>query len=92
MSSQNIYIYKQKGIKGEPTNYRPITLLSWMGKSFTCMINNRLHVQSFSESHHKITQCQEGFRKGFSTIEHNFALNTLINLVENKRISSFAVL
>ena len=58
-----------------------------MGKLFTCIINNRL--QSFSESHDKITQCQAGFRKGFSTIDHIFALNTLINLAQNKRKKLF---
>ena len=48
-----IPIYKQKGNKDDAANYRPITLLSCMGKLFTCIINNRL--QFFSESHDKIT-------------------------------------
>ena len=82
-----IPIYKQKGNKDEAANYRPITLLSCMGKLFTRIINNRL--QSFSESHDKITQCQAGFRKSFSTIDHIFALNTLINLAQNKRKKLF---
>ena len=58
-----------------------------MGKLFICIINNRL--QSFSESHDKITQCQAGFRKGFSTNDHIFALKTLINLAQNKRKKLF---
>ena len=65
-----IPIYKQKGNKNDPANYRLITLLSCMGKlvSCTCMINNRL--QLFTENHDKITQCQACFRKRFSTTDH----------------------
>ena len=50
-----IPIYKQKGEIGDPSNYRPITLLSCMGKLFTAVINNRL--QSFSEKYDKIKEC-----------------------------------
>ena len=88
--SNFIPIYKQKGNKDDAANYRPITFLSCVVKIFTCVINNRL--QSFSESHDKITQCQAGFRKGFSTIIHIFALNTLINLAQNKRKKLFCCL
>ena len=84
-----IPIYKEKGNKGDAANYRQITLLSCMGKLFTCIINNRF--KPFSESQDKITQCQAGFRKGFSTIDHIFALNTLVNLAQNKRRSYFVV-
>ena len=42
-----IPIYNQKGDKSDPSNYRPITLLSCMGKLFTSVKNNRL--QSFAE-------------------------------------------
>ena len=38
-----IPIYKNKGARTEPQNYRPITLLSCLGKLFTAFINNRLH-------------------------------------------------
>ena len=77
-----IPIYKQKGNIDDPANYRPITLLSCMGKLFTCVINNRL--QLFSENHDKIIHCQAGFRKRFSTADHIYALHTLIDLVQNK--------
>ena len=78
-----IPIYKQKGNKDDPANYRPITLLSCMGKLFTYIINNRLQF-FFPENHDKITQCQAGFRKGFSTTDHLYALHTLINLCQSK--------
>lgn len=36
-------IYKQKGDASKPENYRPITLLSCLGKFFTGIISNRLY-------------------------------------------------
>lgn len=74
-----IPIYKQKGQTTDPSNYRPITLLSCMGKLFTAVINNRL--QRYAEKYDKIRECQAGFRKNFSTVDHIFALHTIINLL-----------
>ena len=82
-----IPIYKQKGDPTDPENYRPITLLSCLGKLFTSIINNRLHL--FIEKYDKISQNQAGFRKGFSTVGHIFALNMLINLIQNRRKKLF---
>ena len=69
-------IYKQKGSSADPANYRPITLLSCMGKLFTSIINDRW--QTFSEKYEKIIEYQAGFRSGFSTIDYIFVLNTYI--------------
>ena len=80
-------IYKQKGSIYEPANYRPITLLSCMGKLFTSIINERL--QNFSEKYEKIAKSQAGFRRGFSTVDNIFVLNTLINLLQNSRKKLF---
>ena len=43
-------IYKKKGNKSDPDNYRPITLLSCLGKLFTAVINDRL--KTYSENNH----------------------------------------
>ena len=36
-------IYKNKGDKANPDNYRGITILSCFGKLFTAVLNNRLN-------------------------------------------------
>ena len=72
-----IPIYKQNGNPTDPANYRPITLLSCLGKLFTSILNKRL--QLFTEKYDKISQNQAGCRKGFSTVDHIFGLNMLIN-------------
>lgn len=82
-----IPIYKQKGDQTDPSNYRPITLLSCLGKLFTRILNDRL--QQYSDKYDKISQNQAGFRKRFSTTDHIFALHMLINLVQNRRNKLF---
>lgn len=75
-------IYKNKGDKNKPENYRPITLLSCFGKLFTAIINNRLN--KYAEEVEMINPCQVGFRKGYSTTENMFAINSLIDLLKAK--------
>ena len=73
-----IPIYKNKGARTEPQNYRPITLLSCLGKLFTAIINNRLH--NYADSVQLILENQAGFRRGLSTLDHIFSLYTVIEL------------
>ena len=82
-----IPVYRQKGETSDPSNYRPIKLLSCMGKLFTAIINKGL--QTYSENHDKINACQAGFRKKFSTTDHIFALHTLINILQSGRRKLF---
>ena len=72
-------IYKNKGCKSDPANYRPITLISCQGKLFTSILNERL--QQYAEEHDLINDCQAGFRKGYSTVDNIFILHSLIELV-----------
>lgn len=54
-------IYKNKGDPSLPENYRPITILSCLGKLFTLIINNRL--KCYAEKYSILESCQAGFRK-----------------------------
>ena len=63
-------LYKNKGSPTDPSNYRPVTLLSCVGKLFTAVINTRL--QNCITDKNIIKDCQAGFRKGFSTIDNIF--------------------
>ena len=71
-------IYKNNGEVHNPENYRPITLLSCLGKLFTTIINNRLN--KFAEEHNVLGDTQAGFRKGFSTV---FIINSLIEIFKS---------
>ena len=77
-----IPIYKNKGYIENPENYRPITLLSCLGKLFTAIINTRLN--AFSDKRYLITHSQAGFRKGFSTSDNLFIIQSLIDILKSK--------
>jgi hypothetical protein len=79
-------LYKNKGSKDDPDNYRGITILSCLGKLFTAVINKRL--DKFLTDIEYIGPEQAGFRKGFSTTDHIFTLHGLIDLYckKGKRI------
>ena len=78
-------IYKT-GDKYNPENYRPITLLSCLGKLFTAVLNNRLKL--YLESYDVLSEAQAGFRKEYSTSDHMFTLYGLIELMKarNKKL------
>jgi hypothetical protein len=50
-----------------PSNYRPIALISCLCKTFERMVNNRL--MWYLESNNILTAVQSGFRKGHSTTD-----------------------
>jgi len=72
-------IYKQKGESSTPENYRPITILSCLGKLFTAVLNERL--TSFSDKFKILSENQAGFRKNHSTLDHTFTLKFFNDLV-----------
>lgn len=80
-------IFKNKGEINDPSNYRPITLLSCFGKLFTGVLNSRL--QTFSDMYDTIIKYQAGFRKGFSTIDNMFVLHAMIDILHNSRKKLF---
>ena len=79
-------IYKKKGSSNDADNYRGITLLSCIGKLFTACINNRL--TNYVEATGSLGEEQAGFREGYSTNDHTFVLQALIDLYlsKNKRL------
>lgn len=80
-------IFKNKGDAFQAQNYRPITLLSCMGKLFTSIIKDRL--QAFSDKFNVINEFQAGFRPNYSTVDNIFALHALIQLLHSKKKKLF---
>ena len=72
------YIYKNKGSKMDPNNYRDINLINCICKIFTSLIGTR--ITKYCDSIELIGNEQAGFRKNFSTCDHIFALNVLIGI------------
>ena len=80
-------IYKMKGDINAPENYRPITLLSCFGKLFTGILNSR--ITKYFEECETIDSCQAGFRKGFSTTDNLFILQSLIEIAKSQKHKLF---
>ena len=76
-------IYKNKGDRGDPNNYRGITILSCLGKLFTCVLNKRLGI--FIDNYNILGAEQTGFRKGFSTLDHLFTFYGIVDVLLSKR-------
>ena len=72
----------KKGDKSDVKNYRGITLVSCMSKLFTAVLNKT--IAAFCELNNTISGTQFGFRKGKSTVDALFCLQTYLN--ENKRL------
>ena len=75
-------IYKNKGSKSDPDNYRGISLISCLCKLFTSALNERL--SKFAEANKIIGEEQAGFRTGYSSHDHIFTLQSIIDIYLNK--------
>ena len=73
-----VAIFKKKGSPHDPNNYRGITLLSCLGKLFTLCINCRLNL--YATRRGIIGEEQAAFKEHYSTFDHIFVLNELIQL------------
>ena len=76
-------IFKNKGESVEACNYRPITILSCLGKLFTSILNHRL--TQFLETNDILNENQAGFRKHYSCSDHIFTLYALINILKKEK-------
>ena len=75
-------LYKNKGERGDFDSYRGITILSCLGKLFTSILNFRL--TKYANETNLINENQTGFRKNYSTLDHIFLLNNIIDIFINK--------
>ena len=75
-------IYKNKGKRDDPGNYRGITLLSCISKVFTSLLSQRL--SDYVEHFQLLGSEQAGFRKNHSTVDHIFVLYALTEIYVKK--------
>ena len=76
-------IYKQKGDRNNPDNYRGSSLKSYFSKLFTAVLNNRL--EKFIEVNQIIGEEQAGFRHGYSTLDNIYILKTITDFYLSKK-------
>lgn len=73
----------KKGDKNETNNYRGVSLLSLVSKCYTAVLNKRL--VNWIDVNEKLTEAQAGFRKGYSTFDHIFTLNAIVEKTFSKK-------
>ena len=72
-----IPIYKNKGNRKVPSNYRVISLLSTIFKVYTGILTSKMN--EWCETYNKIFQWQNGFRKRRRTEDNLFILQTVFD-------------
>ena len=77
----------KKGGKTDPWNYRGITLLSTVGKTFGKILNDR--VGTMLEKEEKISEGQAGFRPNRSCVDHVYALGMIIQGREDPGLTTY---
>ena len=70
-------VYKKKGDKRSPANYRGITLTSCLGKLFTSILQSRL--KTYMEKHKILNSEQFGFLPNSGTTDSLFILQQIIH-------------
>ena len=83
LSGNIIPLYKNKGDKLDPSNFRPMTIISFFAKLFTSILNTRLN--KFSEDYCLICDIQGVFSKRYSTTDNLFVIYMLIYIMKNKK-------
>ena len=66
----------KKGNQNDPDNYGGISLCHISSKLYSSIINNRL--QEWIEQNNLTGECQAGFKKDYSTVDHMFTLMAMI--------------
>jgi hypothetical protein len=70
-----------------PLNYRGITLLSCLSKTYTSLLNNR--ILEYCDSLNLLVNEQNGFRKNRACIDHIFTLSSIIRNRLNSKLPTF---
>ena len=78
-----IHVYKNKGDSNDTNNFRPITLVSCLGKLFTSILSERL--SKYSDDFFVMHENQCGFRQGYCTIDNLFILYSFFELLKRKK-------
>ena len=78
-----IPVYKNKGDSDNPKNFRPITIVSCLGKLFTAILSERLN--KYSDDFLVLQENQCGFRHGYSTIDNLFVLYSFFEILKRKK-------
>jgi hypothetical protein len=78
----------KSGDRRDPLNYRPITLLSIVGKVYSSVLCTRL--TPWAERHGVLVPEQGGFRPGRGCAEHLFALTELISMRRTAKLTTYA--
>jgi hypothetical protein len=74
-----IPIYKNKGDSNDPKNFRPITLVSCLGKLFTAILSERL--SKYSDDFFVMHGNQCGFRQDYCTVDNLFTLYSFLFMI-----------
>ena len=80
-------LYKSKGDPTLPENYRPITILSCMGKLFTAILNSRLN--NYLEENNLLNETQAGFRASYSTADNIFVIHALTEYLRVRKMKLY---
>ena len=78
-----IHIYKNKGDSNDPKSFRPITLVSCLGKLFKAILSERLG--KYSDDFFVMHENQCGFRQGYCTVDNLFTLYSFFELLKRKK-------
>ena len=76
----------KRGNHADPDNYRGITITSIFSKVFLHIVQDR--IDQWLHYNDIIVEEQAGFRKGYSTVDHIFVLNSIVNrhLAQKKKL------
>jgi hypothetical protein len=83
-----VSLFKGKGSRLDPGNYRGITIMSVLGKLLCKILNNRL--LGFLEQRNALHEAQAGFRTGRGCTDHQHTLSNIIQHRARQGLKTYA--